>query len=172
MGCSLTPRHTTMSPRTRNTITSVSLLFFLLFHFSIFPNFSFLQTFFVFFTVSFLGRCNSNLPTPSCRGPFKSAKVWVTEKVVLGAMADPGGEVPHVVQQFEELPGVRELQQLGPRAQSKKERVRVHVNSTPHTSHFLFDSHHFQCHIDIGSSLVCVAHFISSHPHALMMWLF
>ena len=32
--------------------------------------------------------------------------------------------------------------------------------------------HTFQCHIDIGSSLACSAHFIPSHPHALMMWLF
>ena len=40
------------------------------------------------------------------------------------------------------------------------------VNSTPHTSHFLVDSQHFQCHIDVGSRTKCVAHFISSHPCA------
>ena len=40
------------------------------------------------------------------------------------------------------------------------------VNSTPHTSHFLVESQHFYCHIDIGSRSRCVAHFISSHPCA------
>ena len=47
------------------------------------------------------------------------------------------------------------------------------VNSTPHTSHFLvFHSTHFACHIDIGSRTRCVAHFTSSHLHALMMCCF
>ena len=31
------------------------------------------------------------------------------------------------------------------------------VNSTPHTSHFLVDSQHFLCDIDIGSRTRCVA---------------
>ena len=34
-------------------------------------------------------------------------------------------EVPQVVKQLEELPGVRELQQLALRAQSTKKRLRV-----------------------------------------------
>ena len=47
------------------------------------------------------------------------------------------------------------------------------VNSTPHTSHVLAPAcAHFFCHIDIGSSLACSAHFTPSHLHALMMWLF
>ena len=34
------------------------------------------------------------------------------------------------------------------------------VNSTPHTSHFLVDSQHVQCHIDIGSRTRFCANFI------------
>ena len=44
-----------------------------------------------------------------------------------------------------------------------------------HTSHVTFSRtcmRTFLCHIDIGSSLACSAHFTPSHLHALMMWLF
>ena len=125
VGCAPTPRHTTMSPRKRNTITSVSLLLF----FSFIPFFHFSQFFFFtnifrFFHCFFPWALQLKFAYSVVSGPIQVSERMVTETVVLGAMADPGAriEVPQVVQQLEELPGVRELQQLGPRAQSTKER--------------------------------------------------